>query len=181
VTTVLTPAQSAFIEEMGRFLGGYGMTPMAGRMWGWLLLCEPPEQTAADIAEALQASRGAISGTARILTSAGFIRRTTRRGDRREYFSSPPEALDSMLSNASVVYRRLREIAEHGLAAAGDSASAEARLREFYEVVSFIELELPRLIERFLRDRAAIDAEAPVGAQGNEQANPAEAGGRDSP
>ena len=34
------------------------MTPMAGRMWGWLLICEPPEQTAADLAEALQASRG---------------------------------------------------------------------------------------------------------------------------
>ena len=52
---------------MGQFLGSYGMTPMAGRMWGWLLICEPPEQTAAEIAEALQASRGAISGTARIL------------------------------------------------------------------------------------------------------------------
>ena len=169
MAAVLTPAQSAFIEEMGQFLGGYGMTPMAGRMLGWLLLCEPPEQTAADIADALQASRGAISGTARILTSAGFIRRTTRRGDRREYFSSPPEALDSMLSNASVVYRRLREIAEHGLAAAGDSASAEARLREFRDVVAFIEAELPRLIDGFLKDRAAAGATVP-----------AEAGGRDS-
>ena len=46
----LTPQQSAFIEEMGQFLGGYGMTPMAGRMWAWLLLCDPPEQTAAEIA-----------------------------------------------------------------------------------------------------------------------------------
>jgi DNA-binding transcriptional regulator GbsR (MarR family) len=165
LAAILTPAQSAFIEEMGQFLGGYGMTPMAGRMWGWLLLCYPPEQTAAEIADALQASRGAISGTARILTSAGFIRRTTRRGDRREYFSSPPDALDSMLSNAGVIYRRLREIAEHGLDAAGDSPSAEARLREFRDVVAFIEAELPRLIERFLRDRSAM---------------PAEAGGRDS-
>src|SRR4029453_15306247 len=93
----LTPEQSAFIEEMGQFLGGYGMTPMAGRMWGWLLLCAPPEQTAAQIADALGASRGAISGTARILTSAGFIRRTKKRGDRREYFSSPPGGLGSVL------------------------------------------------------------------------------------
>ena len=168
MAAVLTPAESAFIEEMGQFLGGYGMTPMAGRMWGYLLICDPPEQTAAEIAGALHASRGAISGTARILTSAGFIRRTTRRGDRREYFSSPPEALDSMLSNASVVYRRLREIADHGLAAAG-SASAEARLREFRDVVAFIEAELPRLIDGFLKDRAAVGATVP-----------AEAGGRDS-
>src|SRR3954463_13159387 len=140
----LTPAQSRFIEEMGQFLGGYGMTPMAGRMWGWLLLCDPPEQTAAQIAEALGASRGAISGTARILASAGFIRRTTRRGDRREYFSSPPEALDSMLSNAGAIYRRLREIAEHGLAAAETSSeSVKARLEEFHAVAAFIEQEVP--------------------------------------
>jgi len=57
----LTPAQSRFIEEMGQFLGGYGMTPMAGRMWGWLLLCEPPEQTAAEIAEALDSMLGSAA------------------------------------------------------------------------------------------------------------------------
>ena len=45
----LTPEQSGFIEEMGQFLGGYGMTPMAGRMWAWLLLCDPPEQTAEEM------------------------------------------------------------------------------------------------------------------------------------
>ena len=166
MATVLTPAQSDFIEEMGQFLGGYGMTPMAGRMWGWLLLCEPPEQTAAEIADALQASRGAISGTARILASAGFIRRTTRRGDRREYFSSPPEALDSMLSNAAVIYRRLRQIAEHGLAAAETSSpSAQARLLEFHDVVAFIEVELPRVIERFLSERNERSEEAGDGRQ----------------
>jgi DNA-binding transcriptional regulator GbsR (MarR family) len=168
MATVLTPAQSAFIEEMGQFLGGYGMTPMAGRMWGWLLLCEPPEQTAAEIAEALQASRGAISGTARILTQAGFIRRTTKRGDRREYFSSPPEALDSMLSNAAVIYRRLREIAEHGLAAAeASSPSVQARLHEFRDIAAFIELEVPRAIDGFLKDRASKAAQ-PVEAGGKE-------------
>ena len=55
---LVTEGESAFVEEMGQALATYGMTPMAGRMWGWLLICEPPEQTAADLAEALQASRG---------------------------------------------------------------------------------------------------------------------------
>ena len=151
----MTPDQAAFVEEMGQYLASYGMTPMAGRMWGWLLVCEPPEQTAAEIAEALQASRGAISGTARILATAGMIRRTTRRGDRREYFSAPPEALDSMLSSASSTYRRLREIAERGLAAtAGYPPAARARLEEFRDVIGFVERELPLLIERFFSERA---------------------------
>ena len=151
----MTPGESRFVDEMATYLGALGMTPMAGRMWGWLLISDREEQTAAEMAEALQASRGAISGTARILTTAGMIRRTTRRGDRREYFSAPPEALDSMLTSASATYRRLREIAERGLAAMTDeSPSGRARLEEFRDVIAFIERELPLVIDRFFSERA---------------------------
>ena len=151
----MTPRESDFVEEMGRFLAGLGMTPMAGRMWGYLLICDPPEQTAAQIADALQASRGSVSGTARLLAGPGLIRRTTRRGDRREYFSAPAEALDSMLSSAGQIYRQMREIAERGLAAtAGRSPEARARLQEFHDVMAFVEQEVPRVIGQFLRERA---------------------------
>jgi DNA-binding transcriptional regulator GbsR (MarR family) len=150
----MTPGESQFVEEMAQFLSEFGMTRMSGRMWGWLLVCEPPEQTAADIAQALQASRGAISGTARLLASAGMIRRSTRGGDRREYFSAPPEALDSMLANAGAIYRRMGQIAERRLAATDLSPSARARLEEFRDVLAFIEREVPLLINRFLDDRA---------------------------
>ncbi len=152
----MTPAESRFVEEMGQFLASLGMTPMAGRMWGWLLICDPPEQTAAEIASALEASRGAISGTARLLATAGLIRRSTRRGDRREYFSAPPEALDSMLASAGALYHRLGEIAERGLAAlAGRPEVDRARLEEFRDVMSFVEVEVPALVRQFLADRAA--------------------------
>ncbi len=150
----MTPGEGQFVEEMGQFLAGLGMTPMAGRMWGWLLICDPPEQTAADIAEALQASRGAISGTARILATSGLIRRGTHPGDRREYFSAPPEALESMIGSAASIYRQMRTIAERGLAATTDrSPQARARLEEFRDVMAFVEEEVPALIDRFLRDR----------------------------
>ena len=152
----MTPGETQFVEEMGQFLGSLGMTPMAGRMWGYLLICDPPEQTAADIAEALHASRGAISGTARLLAGSGLIRRSTRPGDRREYFSAPAEALDSMLASAGTIYRQMREIAERGLAATADrSLEARARLQEFHDVMTFVEREVPRVVGEFLRDRAA--------------------------
>jgi DNA-binding transcriptional regulator GbsR (MarR family) len=151
---VVTPGESQFVEEMGGFLAGLGMTPMAGRMWGWLLICDPAEQTAGDIAGALHASRGAISGTARILANAGLIRRATKAGDRREYFSAPPEALDSMVASAGSIYRQMRAIAERGLAATNDrSPAARARLEEFRDVMAFVEEEVPALIDRFLQER----------------------------
>ena len=66
--------QAAFVEEMGQYLSSVGMTPMAGRMLAWLLICDPAEQTAAELADMLRASRGAISGAARALETAGFVR-----------------------------------------------------------------------------------------------------------
>jgi DNA-binding transcriptional ArsR family regulator len=150
----VTHGESQFVEEMGQFLASLGMTPMAGRMWGWLLICEPAEQTAAEIAEALGASRGAISGTARLLATSGLVRRTTRRGDRREYFSAPPEALDSLLGNAAGIYRQMRTIAARGLSAIADRPKASrARLQEFHDVMVFVEAEVPRVIGRFLAAR----------------------------
>ena len=150
----MTPGESEFVEEMGQFLASLGMTPMAGRMWGWLLICEPPEQTAAEIAEALHASRGAISGTARLLANAGLVRRATRRGDRREYFSAPAEALDAMLMSAASLYRQMRQIAERGLLAIADRpAASKTRLEEFRDVMGFVEIEVPRVIARFLAER----------------------------
>ena len=151
----MTDGESAFVEEMGQALASYGMTPMAGRMWGWLRICEPPEQTASDLASALEASRGAISGTARLLASAGMIRRGTRRGDRREYFSAPPEALETFLANAGRIYRHFREIADRGLASISDRpAESRARLQEMHDVFTFIEREVPVVIDRFLQERA---------------------------
>ena len=148
----MTDGESAFVEEMGQALASYGMTPMAGRMWGWLLICEPPEQTASDLAKALEASRGAISGTARILASAGMIRRGTRRGDRREYFSAPPDAMETFLASAGQVYHHFREIADRGLASIADRpVESRARLQEMHDVFAFIEREVPVVIDRFLQ------------------------------
>ena len=90
-----------------------------------------------------------------MLTTAGMIRRTTRRGDRREYFSAPPEALDLLLEGAGRIYRRFREIAERGLDATADRPPASRRrLEELRDVFAFVEREVPVVVDRFLRDRA---------------------------
>jgi len=146
-----------FVEEMGQFLGSGGMTPAAGRMWAWLLICDPAEQTASELATQLHSSRGAISGAARLLAAAGMIRRTTRRGDRREYFTAPPGALEALLAGAGASFRRFREITEDGLAVLGDRPpSVRARLQEIHDAYAFFEREYPALIERYLRERARI-------------------------
>lgn len=166
----MTPEEATFVEEMGQFLGSSGMTPMAGRMWAWLLICDPPEQTASDLVAELHASRGAISGTARLLASASMVRRSRRRGDRREYFSAPPGAMRALLAGAGTSFRRIREITADGLAALAvvphRAASESVRLQELHDAYEFFEREFPALVDRYLRERTTVEP-LPTGREGD--------------
>ena len=153
----MTDEQARFVESMGSFMSSVsGWSPMAGRMWGWLLICEPHEQTAAELAHALRASRGAISGAARALEAAGLVRRTTRRGDRREYFAVPPGAVHALIAGAGAPLRRFREITAEGLGLLDDRPpEVRARLQGVHDAYAFFEREWPALLERFVASTAA--------------------------
>jgi DNA-binding transcriptional regulator GbsR (MarR family) len=150
----MTPAEEQLVESMARMLAAGGLPLAASRMWAYLLVCEPPEQTAADLAEILHASRGSISGSARLLETAGLIRRSSRKGDRREYFSVPPGSITQVLNARLPVTTAWRQLAEHGLEVLKDrSPASRARLQEVRDVYAFMEQELPAMLDRFLEQR----------------------------
>jgi hypothetical protein len=151
--------QAAFVEEMGTYLSSVGMTPMSGRLLAWLLICDPLEQTAADLAHDLHASRGAISGAVRQLETAGFIRRARRRGDRREFVSMPAGAIRSLVGSAGAIYQGLAVIAAHGVGVVQDlPPPARERIQEFHDFVAFIQATLPRLMAEYLAERDGAEA-----------------------
>jgi DNA-binding transcriptional regulator GbsR (MarR family) len=155
---MLTDQEEQFVERVAGMLSGAGLPRMAGRIWGFLMTCEPAEQTAGDIATALHASRGSISSMVRLLEAAMLIRRTTKRGDRREYFSMPPGSVIAILESripSTVAWRRL---AEDGLELLADRPpESRARLQEVRDVYAHMERELPAMLERFKTERAARD------------------------
>ena len=155
--------EASFVEEMGQYLGSIGMTPMSGRMLAWLLICDPAEQTAAELSDSLRASRGAISGAARSLETAGFIRRSRRRGDRREYFSVPPGAIRALGAGAGAIYHRMTVIAAHGIGVVADlPPPMRERIQEFHDFVAYVEHLVPTLLEQYLRERDAARASTAV-------------------
>lgn len=140
--------EDSFIEAMARVLGA-GMPPMAGRMWAYLAVCEPPERTAAEIAERLRASRSSVSGMARILEQSGLIRRGTKPGDRREYFYVPPDAARRLIERGTEQMRVSREVIDAGLALFADRPpESRARLQDLHDMYAFFEREWPSLLER---------------------------------
>lgn len=152
--------EDTFIEAMSRVLGA-GMPPMAGRMWAYLAICEPPERTAAEIAERLQASRGSVSTMAQLLEHIGLIRRSTRPGDRRERFSIPDDAARTLIEKNADQMRSARQVLDAGLAlTAGRSSDSQARLRDLRDAYAFFEREWPQLLDRYLTEHADADASA---------------------
>ena len=68
IRCIATDAELIFADHAGRFYAReFGFPPVAGRLLGYLAICDPPQQTIADLAEALLASRSAITGAVKLL------------------------------------------------------------------------------------------------------------------
>ena len=81
------PIDDAYIADwMERvanfFVDENGLPPITGRALAWLLICDPAEQSAGEIAKAIGASRASLTTTMRVLTTVGIARRRSRPGGR---------------------------------------------------------------------------------------------------
>jgi DNA-binding transcriptional regulator GbsR (MarR family) len=143
-----------FVEELGVLLELEAGTPrMVGRVLGWLLVCDPPEQSAAEIAERLQASKGSISTATRVLLRLGFIERVRVRGERFDRFRARPESWDQFFWRQEQ-FEAPRRVLRIGLEALADEPSERhRRLEELDHLYAWWEKRLPELRDEYLADR----------------------------
>jgi len=130
-----------------------GAPRMVGRVFAWLLVCDPPEQSSAEIAERLQASKGSISTATRVLLRLGLIERVRARGERFDRFIARPEAWDEFLWREDQ-FTAPRRVMQIGLEALSDEPAARrARLEELDAVYAWWERRIPKLREEYLAER----------------------------
>jgi DNA-binding transcriptional ArsR family regulator len=148
------PALERFVEELGMQFELEGGTPrMVGRVFGWLLVCEPSEQSAAELAERLQASKSSISTATRALLRMGVIERVRIRGERFDRFCALPQVWDEYLWREDQ-FSAPRRVLRLGIEALGDeSATRRARLEELDSIYAWWEQRIPKLREEYLADR----------------------------
>ena len=110
-----------YADHMGRFYARrYGYPPMVGRVLGYLLVCDPREQSIAELSDALLASRSAITQALAVLERIGVVRRSRAAGERMDrvaidFASAQAQGFDTS------EYRELGEMAREGLAVVGDA------------------------------------------------------------
>jgi hypothetical protein len=156
---VPTDAELTFADHAGRlYARRYGMAPMAGRLLGYLAICGPREQSIAELAEALLASRSAIAAAVNVLDTLGTIRRSRAAGERMDRVGIDLTGPRTMGFDVTE-YREQGDLAREGLALlAGETVERRAVLLEWAAFADFLVARLPDLEQDWKAHRAALRA-----------------------
>ncbi|HEY6727099.1 MAG TPA: MarR family transcriptional regulator [Polyangiaceae bacterium] len=141
--TACSDAELQVADRVGRLMQFWGFKRPMGRLWTLLYLAPEP-LTAADIAQSLQMSAGAVSMTLNELNKWGAVKKTWRPGERRDFYEA--ETSVWKLVRRVIGDRELTLVREFSEAlGAADSALAVADLDP--EVRSFKKERVERLLE----------------------------------
>jgi DNA-binding transcriptional regulator GbsR (MarR family) len=97
-----------FIERMGVALESDGLPRIAGRIFGLLLVSEDA-RSLDDLANELRVSKGSVSTNARLLEQRGVLERTSRPGDRRDYYRAPPDLFSHTMAQRLARWQRFHD------------------------------------------------------------------------
>ena len=130
----------AWADRAGEFFEvNYGMAPITGRIVGWLLICDPPEQSAGEIAAAIKASRASLTTNMRGLIADGLVRRVRRAGDRTAYYRIDEAAWERLIRHRIAGLAAIDRLTEEGLRLVGAGSARAGRLRAVQEVFGWFE------------------------------------------
>lgn len=154
----MTPTPSlALPDRVAAFYAReYGFPPVAGRVLGYLLVCQPPAQSIDQLAAALQASRSSINGAVALLANHRAVRRTRAAGQRRDQITLDPRALDPG-GFAGELYQEQAALAREALRAL-PRADRERRaiLEEAIALYDFLAERMPELLAEWRSRRARL-------------------------
>jgi hypothetical protein len=160
-------AQLTFADHLGRFYARqYSFPPMAGRLLGYLFVCDPPQQTIDELGEALLASRTAITGAVRLLEGYRMVRRTRFAGERVDRVSLDPVSEQPQNFDAAV-HKEHAALFREGLALLADAPpERRAPLEEMVALAEFLADRLPALRDEWHVRRGQLRASQapPTGA-----------------
>jgi hypothetical protein len=136
-----------FVEDVALFWESQGVPRIAGRIFGLLLICEPPFRSASQIADELGVSKGSVSSMTRLLLETGSIETVAVPGERGRFFGLTPDGLERKLERRVQSMVSFRGLAERGLELVEPNRGD--RLRRVVSLYAFMERELPLLIAKW--------------------------------
>ena len=156
---VPTDAEITFADHAGRlYARRYGMAPMVGRLLGYLAICDPREQSIADLAEALLASRSAIAGAVKTLEGLGIVRRSRSAGERMDRVNIDLTS-QRALGFDPAEYQEQAALAREGIAILADAPpERRAVLLEWAALAEWLTARIPEWEKEWRAHRGALRA-----------------------
>lgn len=139
-----------YAEEVGVALAQMGTTPAYGKLLGWLLICDPPAQTTAQLCEAVGLSKASVSTGMRVLEQSGLVRRVPTSG-RGHAYEMHRDAFARAIDPTAKM-RLFIDVVQRGIDLIGDEDAPRARrLRHTRDFYAFMIERTPALMEEFRR------------------------------
>jgi DNA-binding transcriptional regulator GbsR (MarR family) len=143
-----------FVEDFGGLVLVYGTPRAVMRVLGWMVVCDPPEQTAQEIQDRLTLSAGSVSSAVRTLGEAGMLERVARPGDRHIYYRLCAHGWERVLELRFRAFTEIRRVAHRALE--GGQEECDRRMMEMRDTFAHIEAGVTALLRESL-ERGHID------------------------
>lgn len=137
------------VDGFGTFMVDSGLPRTSGRLMGWLLVCDPPQQTTSQLVEALHTSKASVSQATQLLAGVGLITKTHRRGTRELTYEMSPGVWERGFEAKHAMIEKMRDLAEEGLAHAEKSGHSADRLREVRDIYAFVSDEYGQMLRKW--------------------------------
>ena len=141
--------QLAYIEESGIVFEQLGMTRMAGRIFGYLAVSGKSEASFDEIREALNASKGSISGTTKQLTNAGLVQPVSLPGDRKTYYRLNKVAVGQLLKARVQLFNTFADLLSKGRELKTSEDDVSEWLKEVSAFYTWLGDEINSVIEKW--------------------------------
>lgn len=126
-----------------------GLPRMAGRVMGWLLVCDPPQQTTSQLIAALHASNASISQATQLLAGTGLITKRHSSGSRELVYEMTRGTWERGFESKVALLGRMRDLAQAGLDLVGDTPRERSRLEEVRDMYGFAAQEFEGMLGRW--------------------------------
>jgi DNA-binding transcriptional regulator GbsR (MarR family) len=135
----LSPGEAEFVDRMGLFFEQLGGPRTMGRVYGWLMVCDPPRQSLTDLATTLGVSKASVSTVIRLLQEGGMVERLPSSG-RQHHYRITPGGMTRLLQIQLPRMRAGVQAAEFGLSNLDEHRSEQRELlAEFRDFCEFTE------------------------------------------
>ncbi|MEV1244027.1 MarR family transcriptional regulator [Nonomuraea sp. NPDC049750] len=141
--------EAEFVDRMGLVMERFGGTRTMGRVYAWLMICDPVHQSLTDLAAQLDVSKTAISTVARQLEGTGMIERVPT-SSREHRYQVAGGGWAHVMGVQLAGVRSSLEALDFGLSVVGESRLEQrARLEETREFFAFVERDAGEFLQRW--------------------------------